>query len=255
MKPILCKPSRFKKNYNSRIRFLLFHYTARDFSSALDALTGPDVSAHYLIPDISDPSYQKAGYCKQEVFKLVDEQHRAWHAGTSAWGERSHLNDTSIGVEIVNLASYKDGVFSFPPYHPAQIAVIEELALDILRRYPDITPTQVLGHNDVSIGRKSDPGPRFPWRALYLQGVGAWFDEATQQALQAQYTQTGVPERAQLLKLFKTYGYDVRGASTEQGFSQLVRAFQMHFRPEKYNGVMDAQTAANLAALVGKYFS
>jgi N-acetyl-anhydromuramyl-L-alanine amidase AmpD len=28
----------------------------------------------------------------------------------------------------------------------------------------------------------------------------------------------------------------------------------MHFRPERYDGVMDAQTAATLAALVSKYF-
>jgi N-acetyl-anhydromuramyl-L-alanine amidase AmpD len=57
-----------------------------------------------------------------------------------------------------------------------------------------------------------------------------------------------------LLTLFKSYGYDISGASTEAGFKQLVRAFQMHFRPERYDGVMDAQTAATLAALVSKYF-
>ena len=36
--------------------------------------------------------------------------------------------DTAIGVEIVNLASYKDGVFTFPPYHPTQIVAIDALA-------------------------------------------------------------------------------------------------------------------------------
>ncbi|MEX3775570.1 N-acetylmuramoyl-L-alanine amidase [Pseudomonas sp. MYb118] len=254
MKPILYNKSRAIRSYNSRIRFLVFHYTAGNFSSSLSALTGPNVSAHYLIPDVTDPSYVKAGYTEQEVFNLVDEQHRAWHAGVSAWGDRTSLNDTSIGVEIVNLASYKDGVFTFPPYHPAQIIAIEELALNILGRYPDISPTQVLGHSDISIGRKSDPGPAFPWHALYLKGVGAWFDDATRQAFQDRYAQTGMPERAELLKLFKTYGYDVSKASTAQGYNQLVRAFQLHFRPANYSGVMDVETAANLAALVSKYF-
>ena len=100
MKPILYNKSRSVKSYNSRVRFLIFHYTARNFSSSLGVLTGPDVSAHYLIPDITDPSYLKAGYTQQEVFNLVDEQHRAWHAGASAWGNRTGLNDTRVLVRI-----------------------------------------------------------------------------------------------------------------------------------------------------------
>ncbi|AZO86106.1 N-acetylmuramoyl-L-alanine amidase [Stutzerimonas stutzeri] len=255
MKPINYNKYRSARSFNSRIRFLVLHYTAANFSSSVSALTGPNVSAHYLVPDITDPSYLKAGYTGQEVFNLVDETHRAWHAGVSQWGNRSNLNDTSIGIEVVNLATDNKGQFTFPPYHPEQIAAIELLALNILKRYPDITPTQVLGHSDISVSRKSDPGPMFPWQALYLKGVGAWFDEATRDQYLSQYTTSGVPGRSELLGLFKSYGYDVSGASTEGGFQQLVRAFQMHFRPEKFDGKMDAQTAANLKALVFKYFS
>ncbi|KAA0971409.1 N-acetylmuramoyl-L-alanine amidase [Pseudomonas sp. ANT_H12B] len=254
MKSIDYNKYRATKSFNSRVRFLIFHYTAGNFSSSVNALTGPNVSAHYLVPDITDPSYLKAGYTGQEVFNLVDETKRAWHAGVSQWGNRSNLNDTSIGVEIVNLATFSQGVFNFPPYQPEQIAAIENLALNILERYPDISPTLVLGHSDIAVGRKSDPGPKFPWHALYLKGVGAWFDEATRNNYLQQYNETGIPARTELLKLFKTYGYDVSGASTEQGFTHIVRAFQLHFRPETYDGIMDAQTAANLAALVHKYF-
>ncbi|MNI49573.1 N-acetylmuramoyl-L-alanine amidase AmiD precursor [compost metagenome] len=184
----------------------------------------------------------------------MDESHRAWHAGVSQWGNRGNLNDTSIGVEVVNLATDDNGEFTFPPYHPEQIAAVEELALNILKRYPDITPTQVLGHSDITVGRKSDPGPEFPWHALYLKGVGAWFDEATRDDYLQQYNACAIPARSELLTLFRKYGYDISGASTEEGFKQLVRAFQMHFRQERYDGVMDAQTAANLAALVSRYF-
>ena len=243
------------KGFNSRVRFLILHYTAGNFSSSVNALIGPDVSAHYLVPDITDQSYLKAGHTHQVIFNLVDETQRAWHAGVSQWGNRSNLNDTSIGIEIVNVASFNQGKFTFPPYHPKQITAVEELALNILERYPDITPTQVLGHSDIAIGRKTDPGPQFPWHALYLKGIGAWFDDATRNAIEQQYVKSGIPARTELLKMFKTYGYDVSGATTEQGFTQLVRAFQLHFRPEKYDGAMDTQTAANLAALVRKYFS
>lgn len=254
MKPIDYNNYRSTKSFNTRVRFLIFHYTAGNFSSSVNVLTGPNVSAHYLVPDITDPSYLKAGYTGQEVFNLIDETKRAWHAGVSSWGNRSNLNDTSIGVEIVNLATFSQGVFNFPPYQPEQIAAVEKLALNILERYPDISPTLVLGHSDVAVGRKSDPGPKFPWHALYLKGVGAWYDDATRDTYLQEYNESGIPARAELLKLFKTYGYDVSGASTEQGFTHLVRAFQLHFRPDTYNGVMDAQTAANLAALVHKYF-
>ncbi|PFN86651.1 N-acetylmuramoyl-L-alanine amidase, partial [Bacillus sp. AFS076308] len=90
--------------------------------------------------------------------------------------------------------------------------------------------------------------------ALYLKGIGAWFDDTTRDAYLQQYNETGIPARTELLKQFKTYGYDVSNASTDQGFMQLVRAFQLHFRPQTYDGIMDVQTAANLAALVRKYF-
>lgn len=57
------------KGFNNRIRFLVFHYTAANFSSSINALTGSSVSAHYLIPDFSDPSYLKAGF--QEPQRVV----------------------------------------------------------------------------------------------------------------------------------------------------------------------------------------
>ncbi|POA17476.1 N-acetylmuramoyl-L-alanine amidase [Pseudomonas sp. FW300-N1A1] len=244
---------RSTKGYNSRIRFLILHYTAGNFSSSIAALTGPSVSAHYLIPDVTDPTYAKAGLTDQQIFSLVDERQRAWHAGVSQWDNRNNLNDTSIGIEVVNLASDNQGHFNFPPYHPLQVAAIEQLALDILKRYPDISARNVLGHSDISIGRKSDPGPEFPWHALYLKGIGAWFDPVTQRTFFNEYQTNGLPTRQQSLTLFKSYGYDIKAANTKSGFQQLVRAFQLHFRPEKYDGAMDLETAANLAALVKKY--
>jgi N-acetyl-anhydromuramyl-L-alanine amidase AmpD len=253
MKPIIDDTYRAEA-FNSRVRFLVLHYTATNFSRSVELLTGPNVSAHYLIPDITDPSYLKAGYNEQKIFNLVYENDRAWHAGVSQWGSRSSLNDTSIGMEIVNLATDNKGEFFFPSYHPEQIAAIEALALDILARYPEITPTNVVGHADISIGRKSDPGPMFPWHALYLKGVGAWFDEKTRNKYQKQYEASGIPAQCELLRLFKRYGYDTSNASNKAGFKSLVRAFQLHFRQDNYDGEIDAQTAANLAALVHKYF-
>ncbi len=254
MKPISYNTYRSTRSFNDRVRFLVLHYTAADFASSLAALTGPNVSSHYLVPDVTDPSYLRAGFNEQEVFNLVDEQKRAWHAGISAWGGRTQLNDTAIGIEIVNQAADNAGQFYFPPYEPRQIEALKQLSLNILARYPEITPTQVLGHSDIAWNRKSDPGAAFPWHDLYLSGIGAWFAQATRDPYQQQYLREGLPTRPTILASFKKYGYEVKGAETEAGFKQLVRAFQLHFRPSNYDGVLDGETAANLAALVAKYF-
>ncbi|WP_321150908.1 N-acetylmuramoyl-L-alanine amidase [Aeromonas jandaei] len=101
------------KGYNRRVRFLVIHYTAIDFKASVTALTGTSASAHYLVPDPSDKAYLEAGYKEMRIFNLVDEIERAWHAGVSSWGGRNNLNDTSIGIEMVNLAKDNNGKFFF----------------------------------------------------------------------------------------------------------------------------------------------
>ncbi|WBI13399.1 hypothetical protein PALA20_03097 [Pseudomonas aeruginosa] len=165
--------------YGKRVRFLVLHYTALDFAASVKALTTGAASAHYLIPAPHDPSYKAAGFKGQRIFNLVAEEDRAWHAGVSGWARRDNLNDTSIGIEIVNLARDDDGVFTFPDYERSQINALKQLAKNILQRYPDMTPKNVVGHSDIAVGRKSDPGPKLPWKELYEAGIGAWYDDAT----------------------------------------------------------------------------
>ncbi|VEB97520.1 N-acetylmuramoyl-L-alanine amidase AmiD precursor [Cedecea lapagei] len=240
------------KGFNRRVRFLVFHYTALDFENSIISLTGPSVSAHYLVPDPSDKSYTDAGFNDMRIFNLVDENERAWHAGVSSWGDRSNLNDTSIGIETVNLASDNNGVFIFPPYNAVQIEAIKSLAINILQRYPDITPVNIVGHSDIAPGRKSDPGPAFPWKELYAAGVGAWFDEETKSKYEEQFS-ASLPSKDDITAMLKRYGYDVSGSATDDGYAQLIRAFQLHFRPCNYSGELDIETAAILYALVEKY--
>ncbi|MCZ2204151.1 N-acetylmuramoyl-L-alanine amidase [Bartonella sp. A05] len=297
------------KSFNRRIRFLVMHYTAIDFKASVAALTGSLVSSHYLVPDPSEKTYIEAGFKDMRIFNLVDENERAWHAGVSAWAGRNNLNDTSIGIEIVNLASchscffekvgedlkdsyvlnlldenkhawYADirasvrckddksidagkavslvtdnnGVLAFPPYNPTQIAAVKELALNILKRYPEITPINVVGHSDIAIGRKSDPGAAFPWKELYDAGIGAWYDDELKAHYQSQFSKS-LPTKEDILAKLNQYGYDISSAGTESGYKSLIRAFQLHFRQENYDGILDIETAAIIYALVDKYFS
>lgn len=241
------------KGFNRRPRFLVLHYTAVNFTGSIAALTGPSVSSHYLVPDPTDPTYAAAGFSDLRIFNLVDESERAWHAGISAWAKRYNLNDTSIGVEIVYVATEEKGAFTFPPYNPAQIQAVKALAANIIQRYPDITPTHVVGHSDIAIGRKSDPGATFPWKELYDAGIGAWYEEATKRRYQEQFSGK-LPNKADIVTRLGLYGYDPKPANTETGYKNLLRAFQLHFRPQKYDGEPDAETAAILYALVDRYF-
>lgn len=242
-------------SFNRRVRFLVMHYTAENFEKSVLSLTGRSTSVHYLVPDPSEKTYINAGFKDMRIFNLVDESERAWHAGVSQWSGRTNLNDTSIGIEIVNLATDNGGVFTFPSYNPTQVDAVKELALNILQRYPDISPVNVVGHSDIAPGRKSDPGAAFPWKELYEAGVGAWYEEKTKLAYESKLINSKMlPDELDAKAKLKKYGYDTSGAGTAQGFKNLIRAFQLHFRPKKYDGVLDNETWAILSSLVDKYF-
>jgi N-acetylmuramoyl-L-alanine amidase len=232
-------------NYNQRIFYLVLHYTALNLEDSLKVLTDPEkqVSAHYLVPETPLDEQRK-------IFQLVQEKDRAWHAGTSSWGKRIGLNDTSIGIEIVNLG-YKDeaGQRIWYPFTEYQIESVIELATVIIERY-QIQATNVIGHSDVAPGRKVDPGPLFPWKKLYDHGIGAWFDE---KALEIKPC-----DEIDIRKLqsnLKTYGYAIEvTGSLDQQTRTVLQAFQMHFRPSEYSGNPDAETVAILKNLIQKYF-
>ncbi|MBD8269737.1 N-acetylmuramoyl-L-alanine amidase [Pseudomonas fluorescens] len=240
----------FNERNGEPVGQMLLHYTAAPFESSLRTLTRNGVSAHYLLPDPDEPGYRAAGYDELRVFRLVGEDKRAWHAGASHWGGRDNLNSRAIGIEIVNLARDDKGVFTFPAYREEQVQVLIALVRDILERYPHIGPVDVLGHSDVAYWRKSDPGPRLPWRCLYEAGIGAWFDEATRAMYQRRFCM-GLPPEVEVERAFQRYGY--KPAWNRQAFEQRTRAFQMHFRPRDYAGHLDAETCAILYALNDKY--
>ena len=66
-------------NYNSRVRFLVIHYTSSNWQRSLELLTLPEheVSSHYLIPESFDETYKEEDLF---VYQLVNENDRAWHS-------------------------------------------------------------------------------------------------------------------------------------------------------------------------------
>ena len=201
------------------IDMLLLHYTGMvSAEAALLRLceATAKVSAHYMIGEGGD------------VFAMVAEDRRAWHAGVSCWAGQDDINGCSIGIELVN-PGHEFGYRTFPQ---TQMGALLALCRDILRRHP-IPAYRVLGHADVAPARKQDPGELFDWPALAAGGVGLWPEEA----------QGSDPSAANVLASF---GYDIAGA----GLAACATAFQRHWRPGKIDGVMDNECLARLAGLL-----
>ncbi|MGI2298519.1 N-acetylmuramoyl-L-alanine amidase [Candidatus Cardinium hertigii] len=235
-------------NCNQRISTLVMHYTALDLEESLSVLTDASqsrrVSAHYLVPKTALDGQRK-------VFNLVPDHKRSWHAGVSEWRKRTNLNDTAIGIEIVNLG-YKDenGKRIWEPFPDYQIETIILLAKQIVKDYT-INPTNVVGHADIAPGRKQDPGPLFPWKKLYENGVGAFYD-----ASELDLTQQTNIDIEQLQKDLNTYGYFINITGTlDNDTRNALTSFQMHFRPSNYSGEPDIETVAILKNLIKKYYN
>ena len=227
---------------NYRQRFIILHYTAMNREGSLRALTTNEVSAHYLISDQkNDP-----------VYYLVDENKRAWHAGVSEWKTSKNLNDSSIGIEIVNNGDVSG---RFEPFKDFQIKEVAVLVRHLIDKY-EIPPTNILGHSDIAPQRKPDPGPLFPWEELNKKyNIGMWYDSSSKSMYESQYASTWDTIPAATVQAeFSKFGYAVNQTGRwDEQTKNIIKAFQYHFRPSKYDGKLDLETYAILKALNDKY--
>ena len=237
---------------NFRQKYVILHYTALDHDKSVRVLTTQAVSSHYFVNDSTDI----------EIYQLVDENKRSYHAGISSWRKDATLNDTSIGIEIVN-EGFKVvvGKRVFVPFPEHQVKKVAALVQDIVTRY-QIPPTNVLAHSDIAPTRKQDPGPLFPWKKLYDEyGIGMWYDDATVQSFQSQIIpeefNAKINDMAFVMKVqiaLKQFGYGITETGVwDDATKKTIEAFQYHFRPQNYDGKIDIETWAILQALIQKY--
>ena len=230
-------------NQDSRALYLVLHYTEESWDESLRLLSrspasgGGQVSAHYLVRD------DKAA----TVYQLVDENRRAWQAGVSYWQGTKNLNSASIGIEIVNpgdknlATGVRNGQYA--PYTPAQVDAVVALVKDIVTRH-QIKPDRVVGHLDIAPDRRRDPGPMFPWHRLYEAGVIGWPDAGQVAAKTTEYT-AALPTITWAQTQLGKYGYLVPvTGQLDEHTRNVISAFQMKYRPARYDGELDAETAA-----------
>jgi len=219
---------------DSRVQFIVLHYTEIDFARSLQRLTKEEVSSHYLVND-QPPT----------VYRLVEEDQRAWHAGLSFWQGYTHLNSSSIGVEIVNSGNGGDPNANYAEYPEQQIQQVIDLVRDVQRRH-GVRPDRVLGHSDIQPLTKQDPGPRFPWYQLARAGLIVWPHPEAVAAARVRFAQE-LPAVLWFQQRLAAHGFNVaQNGQLDEATRASLSAFQMKYRPARYDGVPDVETAALL---------
>ena len=193
----------FKASPNKSGRFapslpdtVVIHFTAgASLNSSVTSLCNPasKASAHVVVGRDGT------------LVQLVPFNEIAWHAGASTLGARTGMNKYSIGVEIDNAGRLtqtaagdfltwfgrriqkKDAIQGihrnetlptwWHAYTQPQIDAVFEVCALLIRRYGIHT---IVGHEEISPGRKTDPGPAFPLDRLRdrLLGPGRMEDAA-----------------------------------------------------------------------------
>lgn len=210
-------------NFNDRREgtkpsLIILHFTGRKSAEhALKTLTDgerdPPVSSHYMIDE------------EGRVYRLVDEEKRAWHAGVSHWNGITDVNSASIGIELSN----RDR----KPYTEKQLDALTALCHDLQNRY-DIPAQNIIGHSDIAPDRKDDPGYHFPWRELANDNIGVMPKPKLRDKFRAAAL-VNKPEK--LRELFHQAGYGAYGFGEGKPvptLEQLVKAFQQHYTPDVY---------------------
>lgn len=229
------------RGQDSRVLFLVIHYTVADLPLSIKVLTQHDVSAHYLISDEAPP----------RILRLVPEERRAWHSGLSAWKGHSQLNAGSIGIEIVHpgFRLGPDGERIYVPFPQRQIDALIPLVRDVVARH-QIRPERILGHGEVSPQLKHDPGPTFPWKLLSELGITPPWPDASRVAAQRALFELQLPGAPWFQEMLAQHGYAIeKTGEFDRPTRNVLMNFQMRYRPQRHDGVPDAECAAILWVL------
>ena len=217
------------KRVKNRIKFIIIHYTGmKKESVAIKRLQDPKsrVSSHYLI--------KRNG----EIINLIPDLFEAWHAGVSSWKNFKSLNKNSIGIEITN-PGHQHG---YKKFSKKQIFSLQKLLKILLKKYK-IKKKYILGHSDISPGRKKDPGEKFPWEMLAKNKLSFWhnLDQKKIKKFREKNLTSRIDENLFLKNLHKIGYNDVKNYKSHKNTKYLTLAFQRRFRQSLVNGKIDKE--------------
>lgn len=243
----------------TKIDTIVVHYTVGNFESSIKWFTSPrdnggqGVSTHYLVSDKNS----------NHIYQLVGPKLRAWHAGVSKWMGIDNLNHRSLGIEIVNPgytpANATDrNTVVWSTYPEPQIKATAYLIKGLVKKY-NINPlTNIVGHGDISPGRKVDPGP-LCWQALHKELLKHKINILPNQKLVAQFEKSTVlydttkqEGCAALQQTLHRIGYNIQETGQhDQQTKSAVAAFQMRYRFQ-YNENWDIHAQASALAIAAQ---
>ena len=227
-----------KKRSSKQIKFIIFHYTGmKSESDAISKLTDiqSEVSCHYLIKN------------NGEILKMVPDLYIAWHAGESLWKNYKSLNQNSIGIEITNPGYEHD----YKKFSKKQITSLLKLSKFLIKEYK-ISPNNILGHSDIAVLRKKDPGEKFPWEYLSKNKIGIWHSLIKQDLIKNRKLKIRKIEENIFFKNLFKIGYS-KDNSKDKYLGELVKNFQRRFRQELIDGKIDQECLIISKNLIKSY--
>ena len=217
---------KLKRSKNS-IKFIVIHYTGMQSErESVNRLCDPrsKVSSHFLI--------SQSG----KVYRLVQDDRIAWHAGKSCWGKYKNLNKNSIGIELVN----KGHRLGYTNFRKKQLLSLIKICKILIKKYK-IKKKNVVGHYDIAPFRKIDPGEKFPWKQLAKKNIGIW--HGCKPNLLRKFRKIKIftkQDKVKFVKNLNNIGY-CSSVKKKSFFVKTVKAFQRHYRKELINGLLDKE--------------
>lgn len=140
----------FSARKNNEIDAIIIHHTGDSIKSALSWMQMKEskVSYHYLIAKNGD------------IYQMVKEANKAWHAGVSTLETRTNVNTFSIGVAFEGKGEKPE------PYTKEQYEAGAKLCKLLKKKYEKITNGRIVGHKHIAPERKHDPA-NFDWARFY----------------------------------------------------------------------------------------
>ena len=216
-----------EKRSNNLIKIITIHYTGMQSErESIIRLCNPKskVSSHFVIGQ------------NGKIYRLVQDNQIAWHAGKSCWGKYKNLNKYSIGIELVN----KGHQFGYTNFKKKQLSSLIKICKILIKKYK-IKKRNVVGHSDIAPLRKVDPGEKFPWKQLAYNNIGTWY--RCKPSLLRKYRNIKILKKRYKIKFIKNLnkiGYCI-STKKKSFLTKVLKAFQRHYRQELIDGHVDKE--------------
>ena len=113
-----------------------------------------------------------------------------------------------------------------------------------------------MGHSDIAVLRKKDPGEKFPWKYLSKNKIGIWHKLNKQDLIKNRKLKISKIEESIFFKSLFKIGYSKehpKDKDKNKYLRKLTKNFQRRFRQELVNGKIDQECLLISKSLIKAY--